>query len=312
MEKNNDIFNQFKNASEKSEQRSHPINEAIWDKIETNLDTKVLRKKNKIWKRLAIAASLLFFISMTFVFLQKENPKNTIENSMVVTDSVSKISLPEENLAVEELDKTEIETKIKENKNIQPNAKIILDKAIESEADNAVVLTKPENNSGYIENIERSSLVEKSKKETRFSPPKFEARGVIAAPINTEIEVANDQVKPKPEPPLLILNNKAVTGESGKKYRNLTDSKMNEIGKENLENVVYLAEPLYVIDGKQYTEDEMYGENPTSPYAPLSNQEIVNTVVLQGKEATKAFGKKGEKGVLIITTKNGKPKSKGK
>ncbi len=115
MEKNNDILNQFKNASEKSEQRSHPINETIWDKIETNLDTKVLRKKNKIWKQLAIAASLLFFISMTFVFLQKGNPKNSFENSAVVTDSVSKINLPEENLAVEELNKTEIETKIKEN-----------------------------------------------------------------------------------------------------------------------------------------------------------------------------------------------------
>jgi hypothetical protein len=45
MEKNNDIFDQFKKCRRKSEQRSHPINEAIWDKIETNLDTKVLQKR---------------------------------------------------------------------------------------------------------------------------------------------------------------------------------------------------------------------------------------------------------------------------
>jgi hypothetical protein len=48
---------------------------------------------------------------------------------------------------------------------------------------------------------------------------------------------------------------------------------------KKFEEVVYLAKPIYN-NGVQYSEEEMYGEKPTSPYAPLSEQEIINTVVL--------------------------------
>jgi hypothetical protein len=312
MEKNNDIFNQFKNAAEKSEQRSHPINENIWDKIETNLYTKVLQKKNKIWKRLAIAASLLFFMSITVVFLQKDNPKTEFENSVVATDTITKSIVTDENVAAEEIDNTEVETKIFENTNIQSNAASILEKAIKTKEAETVAAAETTDFKGDFEEKVKTESLLNSKKTTRFTTPKFEARGVIAAPVQVEVTADETQVKTKTEPPLLILNNKAITGESGDKYKNLSNSKMDEIGKENLEEVVYLAKPLYIINGVQYSEEEMYGEKPTSPYAPLSEQEIINTVVLRGKEATKAFGKKGENGVLIITTKNGKPKPKGK
>ena len=304
MKETKNIVDQFKNAAEKSEQHLHPVNESIWDKIETKLDTQVLIKKNQIWKRIAIAASFLFFISILVVFLQDSNPKSKIENSIVTSDSIS--NQPKSEIAVQELDSDENIEPISTNKIIRPNAIVILKNSIKK--DSAIVVADVESigEKGYFDDVQNEVL---TKKETRFAVPKYEARGVTSAPIQAEITTDKLQ-KAKVEPPLLIVNSKAITGASGKKYQNLTDDKLNAIGNENLEEVVYLKEPLYVIDGKQYTEEEMYGENPTSPYAPLSNQEIINTIVLRGKDATKAFGKKGEKGVLIITTKFGKPKPK--
>ena len=76
---------------------------------------------------------------------------------------------------------------------------------------------------------------------------------------------------------------------------------------ENLESLVVLDEPLYIIDGIYYSENDLFGNNPTSPYAPLNKQEIKTITILQDLEATSKYGEKGKKGVVIITTKNGKP-----
>jgi hypothetical protein len=77
--------------------------------------------------------------------------------------------------------------------------------------------------------------------------------------------------------------------------------------EENLESMVYLKEPLYIINGVHYSEEDLFGSHPTSPYAPLDQQEIEKIEILQGKEAIKKHGDKGKKGVVIIATKDGKP-----
>ena len=60
----------------------------------------------------------------------------------------------------------------------------------------------------------------------------------------------------------------------------------------------------------EYTEQELFGPNPTSPYTPLSEQEIDSITVLQQEKAITIYGQKGKKGVVIISTKNGKPAAK--
>ena len=76
---------------------------------------------------------------------------------------------------------------------------------------------------------------------------------------------------------------------------------------EEVESVEYLDDPLYIINGVEYTEKELFGPNPTSPYYPLDKQEITSTTVFQGESATNLYGEKGKKGVVIISTKNKKP-----
>jgi TonB-dependent SusC/RagA subfamily outer membrane receptor len=54
----------------------------------------------------------------------------------------------------------------------------------------------------------------------------------------------------------------------------------------------------------------VFGPNPTCPYAPLKDQPIESVTVLQAEKAIEIYGKKAENGVVIITTKTGKPTPK--
>ncbi|WP_323027698.1 M56 family metallopeptidase [Gelidibacter japonicus] len=52
--------------------------------------------------------------------------------------------------------------------------------------------------------------------------------------------------------------------------------------------------PLYIVDGKETTREQMDAINETN---------IESVFVLKGEQATKQYGKKGENGVIIVTTK---------
>jgi hypothetical protein len=52
-------------------------------------------------------------------------------------------------------------------------------------------------------------------KNNPFYHLQIEARGVIAAPVQVEVTADENSGESQTEPPLLILNNKAITGESG-------------------------------------------------------------------------------------------------
>jgi hypothetical protein len=104
----------------------------------------------------------------------------------------------------------------------------------------------------------------------------------------------------------LVLDDKAITG-SSKNYKSKTEAKLNNA--DDIESVTYLPDPLYIINGVEYTEKELFGPQPTSPYYPLNEQNITDTKILQGDQATTAYGEKGAKGVVLITTQNGQPKT---
>jgi len=88
------------------------------------------------------------------------------------------------------------------------------------------------------------------------------------------------------------------------------DRELKEINTDDIEEFTYLPNPLYIINGIEYTEESLFGKNPTSPYAPLDKQRITSTNILKPADASKIYGKKGEKGIVIITTKDGKPAEK--
>jgi TonB-dependent SusC/RagA subfamily outer membrane receptor len=90
----------------------------------------------------------------------------------------------------------------------------------------------------------------------------------------------------------------------------LKNRKLADVEYDNLETIKVLPDPLYIINGVQYTEQELFGSKPTSPYAPLSKLDIYTISILQEEKATAIYGEKGKKGVVIITTKSGKPEFK--
>ena len=51
---------------------------------------------------------------------------------------------------------------------------------------------------------------------------------------------------------------------------------------------------------KEYSEKEVFGPNPTSPYYPLNKQEIESISIYQDEEAIELYGEKGNKGVVVI------------
>ena len=103
--------------------------------------------------------------------------------------------------------------------------------------------------------------------------------------------------------PLYVINGEAANGQSGKDAK----EEFSKLSADEIDSIEVLKEPLYIINGIYYSEEELFGPKPTSPYAPLDQQEIETIKILQGNEATSAYGEKGKKGVVIITTKNKKP-----
>ncbi len=106
------------------------------------------------------------------------------------------------------------------------------------------------------------------------------------------------------------MNGNAIAHNDDVKRDKMMTAEMKNLQPENVESLVILDEPLYIIDGIYYSEDDLFGKNPTSPYAPLNQQDIKTITILQDLEATEKYGEKGKKGVVIITTKTGKPTPK--
>lgn len=297
---NQDIFNKIKSAAENAETKDFPSMEKVWSRIDAKLDTKVEKKQNKNWKVLLVAASIVLFLSIGYQFFKPENQIIIPENSIVIIDSTKN-------------EKTETETSIAEVDSLNPLIKKDIDKIIEkqNESEKQVVaneIISNKNEDSEINNpIAAAPVISKSSDEEVITNnfvkrKKLEARGVsynMTSETMKEADAVADKIQePKKEKPLLVLN-----GVASKKD-------ISELDETEIESIVELPNPLYIINGVQYSEEELFGPNPTSPYAPLRKQKIESTTVLSPENAVKTYGKKGENGVVIITTKDGKPREK--
>jgi hypothetical protein len=133
-----------------------------------------------------------------------------------------------------------------------------------------------------------------------YKTDKVVSDGIVKS-VNPNVKYEEDEEVAKKQDakklsPLVVINGEVA--KNGKKA-------MNDV---EIESLVELKEPLYIINGIHYSELEMFGPNPTSPYAPLEKQEITSLKILLEEEAVKIYGEKGKKGVVIVSTKNGKPK----
>ncbi|GGC86890.1 hypothetical protein GCM10011508_12640 [Flavobacterium lutivivi] len=306
MENQDKLYNQFKSAAENAEKKDFPAMESVWNRVEQKLDTKVLKKETKLWKKLAVAASVLLVATLGYHFWQEE--KVIIDNSKIVNqDSIVKPNIVEENNQTivtsetqhpaikenaEEILKEQTKTAdvVVMNDSVKPKKMVISMPAAVSEVriekDEIKEEKQPNSYNGYLDNeVYKARSVQNNGYRTMLNSSGRNA------------EAKKKSIKK--DDPLLVIDDKAEDLQN-----------IGKLNPEDVESIVVLAEPLYIINGVEYSEKEVFGPNPTSPYSPLNEQDIETISILQKEKATEIYGKKGEKGLVIITTKNGKPKTK--
>lgn len=285
------IYNKIKSAAQKVETPNFPAMESVWNRVEDKLDAQVSKSESSKWKKVAVAASILVFGTIAYIFYNQQ-PKIIIDKTpIVVLDSI------ENQDAIVETDiqpqKNEETPTIPEPKNpiIKENINEIIQQQIQEEptvamADEVEIMeiskTSDDVNSGYINNA------------TDKAVNKEVAKSSLVA---TEMAAPQNAYQNKNAKSLVVIDGEA------KKEKDLYN-----LQPETIDSIVVLKNPLYIINGEEFTEEELFGSNPTSPYAPLDKQKILSTTIYTGEDATKLYGKKGKEGVIIITTKNGEPK----
>ena len=290
------LYKKIQQAAENAEQKDFPGMEKIWARVEDKLETQTLQKEKHLWKKLAVAASIVLVGTLAFFLLQeKENviiPENTItaidssKNSIPTTETTNGLvnTTPEIKKDAEQILQQQIVIQnnivINDTINYKSKKEVLLSAPIAMEEvqemaknslvpsyNNSMSNSASINNSGYLAKGKRYDVTMNSAEKTQEKDKK----------------TANDD---------LVL----VDGE-------LTKESLSNLNPDDIDSIIELKEPIYFINGVEYSEESLFGKNPTSPYAPLSKQKIEKIEVIQPVDAVKIYGKKGEKGVVIISIK---------
>lgn len=295
MEHQDNLFEQFKKAADNSESTDFPGFEKVWSRVDAKLDTQIYKQQKSVnsgWKKFAVAASIVIGTVFAYQVFKKEKTivpqenkivredttiPQTSEPSIITTDSTNKTIEKKETKKAQEKQirlKTQVATRtlttnwmINDTLIFREPAKIIIE-TDERERQSSTMMRGEVFNAIGVKHIKTEEVPEKKQ------------------------EPENKKITLKKAPPLILID--------GKVSNNARDIR-------EAETVMELEEPLYIVNGVEYNEKEMFGPNPTSPYYPLNKQEIESIVVYEGKEAIEKFGQKGSKGVVVVKTKDGKP-----
>ncbi len=301
MDNQDNLFNKIKSAAENAETKDFPSMEKVWSRIDAKLDTKVEKKHNNNWKKLLVAASIVLVVTIGYQFFKTEKEIVSPNNEIVTKEAEKPIiqdSLENQNGIVS----TEIENpNIKENVDeilkeqiTKPNPVVISEKAEEK------VKAKSYDDIMEVPSVVKNNQAPRNSNTTWYGNNNFESRGVTYEEVKAE---KNDDNLKKSKDTKKLDPIVVVDGE-------VTREKLSNINDEDIEIILELPEPLYIINKIYYTEQELFGPNPTSPYAPLNKQKIESISILPPEKAVSIYGEKGKKGVVIVTTKDGKPMPK--
>ncbi|WP_456313352.1 hypothetical protein [Pseudomonas shirazensis] len=319
MDNQDKIFDKFKEAAHNSEFKDFPGMEKVWSRVEDKLDKKEDKKTIALWKKIAIAASLLLIISVGSQFL-KSDKVTTIQNQNVVVNEEeniqNKVVEKDNAVAVEDSKIVPKEEAVKIlDKQIQQQQKVAINEVQESFTDAIGTSASPEPvlNEVYVP-APSQAAPKYSEEEVSVQQDKNESFGYSKSVQRESARVALSEKqfspKSKKSAPLVVINGNAMAHSDDAKKDKMMSAELSNLEPSNVDSLIILDEPLYIIDGIYYSENDLYGSNPTSPYAPLDKQEIKTITILQDLEATSKYGEKGKKGVVIITTKTGKPVNK--
>lgn len=299
MEENN-LLHQIKSAAKNAETKDFPGMEKVWQRVEEKLDNKEDKKAMLLWKKIAVAASLLLVATLGYQFF-KTNP-NRIQPSgdVTATDSIQKNNAASNEVVTIDsksegaLNKTTLNPAIKKeaeeilNTQIKTPNQVALEEIIKSD-DMELSTGISSNAMGY------SAPTPAGVKSIPNQEYYFVTKKADAKDVELFMDKSSQTSSEKKEEPLVIIDEKVSK-------KSLRDYEFNQA-----DSLVVLNEPLYIINGVEYSEKEVFGPNPTSPYTPLNQQQIETLSILQHEKAIEIYGNKGKKGVVIITTKNGKP-----
>ena len=289
------LYKKIQQAAENAEQKDFPGMEKIWARVEDKMETQTLQKEKHLWKKLAVAASLVLVGTLTFFLLQEKENVVIPENTVTTVDS-SKNTIPTPETASGFVNTTpeikkEAEQILQQQIVIQNN--IVINDTINYKSKKEVMIPTPIAME-EVQEMAKTSFVPTYNNNTLNSASTNDS-GYLAKGKRYDLANSVNLLKEKDKK---VANDDLVVidGEANKKS-------LAEINPDEVVSVIKLKEPVYFINGEEYSEESLFGENPTSPYAPLNKQKIEKIEVIQPADAIKIYGKKGEKGVVIISIK---------
>lgn len=289
------LYKKIQQAAENAEQKDFPGMEKIWARVEDKMETQTLQKEKHLWKKLAVAASVVLVGTLTFFLLQEKENVVIPENNVTTIDS-SKNTIPTPETANGLVNTTpeikkDAEQILQQQIVIQNN--IVINDTINYKSKKEVMIPVPIAME-EVQEMAKTSLV-----------PSYNSMSNSASTNNSGYLAKGKRYD-------VTMNSAETTQEKDKKVVNddlvvidgkLSKKSLNNINPEEVESIIELKEPVYFINGVEYSEESLFGENPTSPYAPLSKQKIDTIVILEPERAIPIYGEKGKKGVVIITIK---------
>ncbi|UGS20132.1 hypothetical protein [Flavobacterium cyclinae] len=290
------LYKKMQKAAENAEQKDFPGMEKIWARVEDKLETQTLKKEKHLWKKIAVAASIVLVGTLTFFLLQER------ENVIIPENTITTIDSSKNNIPTPESTSSYVIT----NPEIKKDAEQILQQQIVIQ--NNIVINDTINYKSKKEVVVGSPIaVEEVQEMAKTSlVPSYQNNISNSASINNMGYLAKGKQYD------FKMNLADTTQDKDKKAANddlllinveLSKKSLSNLNPDEIESIVELKEPIYFINGVEYSEASLFGENPTSPYAPLSKQKIEKIEVIQPVDAVKIYGKKGEKGVVIILIK---------
>lgn len=322
MNQEEKIYQKIKNASHKTEEVPFAGMEKVWNRVEEKLETKSIKKKSEVWKKLAIAASFLLFftVGIQLFTTQKEltkpiEPKiqvqestdanqDMIENEIAVDKTVTQEALPEvesfvssNNVAAKPTPSKEIivESKIATTQN--EDAKIVYKDKKSTETPKTSVAA--EEAVADVQIMSQKEAIEKGVYNSASSNNVFyPSKGKIYAARSSNMKYEKAEEKLSSSYVQTTKNDDLVLIDG-----NLSNKKREDLNADEMEDMVELKNPIYIINGEEFSEESLFGEQPTSKYAPLNQQKIDSIKVYLPEEAKPIYGKKGKNGVVIISIK---------
>jgi hypothetical protein len=289
------LYKKIQQAAENAEQKDFPGMEKIWARVEDKMETQTLQKEKHLWKKLAVAASIVLVGTLTFFLLQEKENIVIPENTITTVDS-SKNTIPTPESANGFVNTTpeikkEAEQILQQQIVIQNN--IVINDTINYKSKKEVMIPTPIAME-EVQEMAKTSLVPSYNNNISNSASANDS-GYLAKgkryDISSSVNLLKENDKKTTNEDLILVN-----GE-------LTKESLSNLNPDDIDSIIELKEPIYFINGVEYSEESLFGEKPTSPYAPLSKQKIEKIEVIQPADAVKIYGKKGEKGVVLITIK---------